>query len=152
MVKKLSASQVALSHGYKSGLEGKVAEQITKVGLYGNYEKVIIRYTIPESSHTYRPDFFPTNIAKDIAFNLMFKDKKTILIETKGRFLLADRKKSILVKAQYPNLDLRFIFTNSKAKIAKNSKTTYAMWCGKNGFKYADKLIPEEWLQEIKGQ
>ena len=33
-------------------------------------------------------------------------------------------------------------------KINKKSKTTYGMWCEKNGFKYADKEIPDEWFLE----
>ena len=53
-------------------------------------------------------------------------------------------------------IDLRFVFTRSKAKINKNSKTTYADICegrGRGPFKgvtwlYADKRIPDEWLQE----
>jgi len=40
------------------------------------------------------------------------------------------------------------VFTNSNTKINKGSKTTYGMWCSKNGFLYADKLIPKEWLNE----
>jgi hypothetical protein len=59
---------------------------------------------------------------------------------------LEDRKKHLLIREQYPNLDIRFVFTNSKAKINKGSKTTYADWCDKNSFKYADKLIPKEWF------
>ena len=45
-------------------------------------------------------------------------------------------------------MDLRFVFNNSKAKLSKKSKTTYADWCNKNGFKFADKLIPDEWFNE----
>ena len=51
-----------------------------------------------------------------------------------------------LVKEQHPKVDIRFVFSNSKNKISKISKTTYAMWCKKYGFKYADKHIPKEWL------
>ena len=67
---------------------------------------------------------------------------------TKGRFVLEDRKKHLLVKQQHPELDIRFVFSNSKNKINKKSKTTYADWCEKNGFKYADKVIPDEWFEE----
>ena len=67
-------------------------------------------------------------------------------VETKGRFLTADRKKHLLIKAQYPELDIRFLFQNSNARISKSSKTTYADWCNKYGFKFADKTIPSDWL------
>jgi len=59
-----------------------------------------------------------------------------------------DRKKQLLVQFQRPDLDIRFVFSSSKAKITKGSKTTYGDWCNKNGFKYADKLIPESWFHE----
>ena len=52
------------------------------------------------------------------------------------------------MKAQHPGRDIRFVFSNSRAKISKASKTTYAMWAEKHGFKYADKLVPEAWLRE----
>ena len=51
-----------------------------------------------------------------------------------------------LVKEQYPDLDIRFIFSNSKSRISKKSNTTYGMWCEKYGFEYADKHVPKEWL------
>jgi hypothetical protein len=60
----------------------------------------------------------------------------------------ADRKKHLLVKEQNPNMDIRFVFSNSKNKITKKSKTTYGDWCEKNGYKYSDKIIPNEWFLE----
>jgi hypothetical protein len=55
-----------------------------------------------------------------------------------------------LIKEQYPKLDIRFLFSNHKAKINKRSKTTYGMWCEKYGFLYATKHIPKEWLCKTK--
>lgn len=122
----------ALIHGYRSGLEEKVALQLGLAGINVSYESSKILYVTPETLHKYTPDFILPN---------------GIIIETKGRFLVADRKKHLLIKEQHPDLDIRFVFTNSKAKITKVSKTSYAMWCTQHGFKYADKLIPTEWLK-----
>jgi hypothetical protein len=122
--------------GYRSGLEEKVAKQLEDLGIDAEYEKHKIKYTIPESVHTYTPDFVLPN---------------GIVIETKGRFLLSDRKKHLLLKDQKPEHDIRFVFTNSSVKINKGSKTTYADWCNKHGFLYADKLIPEAWIAETGG-
>ena len=124
---------VAKKNGFKSGLEDLVSQQIESKGIKVEYETEEVKYIIPASPHTYHPDF---------------KLPNGIRVETKGRFVLADRKKHLLVKEQNPTLDIRFVFTNSKNKINKKSKTTYAMWCEKNGFKYADKFIPEEWFLE----
>lgn len=120
------------SLGYRSGLEVKVAKQLEEVGVKAEYETTKIKYHV-EEDHTYTPDFVLPN---------------GIIVETKGRFVLEDRKKHLLVKSQHPHLDIRFVFTNSKTKIRKGSPTSYADWCSKNGFIYADKLIPKEWLNE----
>ncbi|MCW2286656.1 hypothetical protein M2320_004466 [Rhodoblastus acidophilus] len=99
------------------------------------YEGMKIAYVVPERHASYTPDFPLPN---------------GIIVETKGEFDLDDRKKHLLIQEQYPELDIRFVFQNSKNKIYKGSKTTYAMWCEKNGFKYADKSIPQAWLKEKK--
>ena len=131
--KKFTTKQVAAKYGFRSGLEMKIDESLKNQGINGEYEQHIIQYTKPETHHKYHPDF---------------KLPNGIFVETKGRFLADDRKKHLLIKAQHPELDIRFVFTNSKNKINKRSKTTYADWCIKNGFKYADKFIPEEWFNE----
>ena len=127
-----------LIRGYRSGLESSLAEQIESIGLPPNYETHKMPYTKPETKHVYTVDFA-----------LRKKDGDIMFIETKGRFTLEDRKKMVLIKEQYPHYDIRFIFTNSRGKINKGSKTTYAMWCDKKGFQYADKTIPDEWIAEL---
>ena len=131
--RNLTAKQVAAKYGFRSGLEERIAEQLDKAGVEYTYEKLKLDYVKPASKHVYTPDFVLSN---------------GIIIETKGRFLLADRQKHILVKKHNPTLDIRFVFSNSNARISKTSTTTYAQWCIKNGFKYADKMIPKEWLDE----
>lgn len=126
-----SVKAVAAKYGFRSGLEMTIDESLKSRGIDGEYEKHIIQYTKPETHHKYHPDF---------------KLPNGIFIETKGRFLTDDRKKHLLIKAQNPNLDIRFLFQNSKTKISKASKTTYADWCIKHGFKFADKDIPDDWL------
>lgn len=123
--------------GFRSGLEETVYKQIAKQGITPEYESFKIPYVIPASNHTYTPDFQLPN---------------GIIIETKGRFVASDRKKHLLVKKQHPELDIRFVFQNAKGRINKGSKTTYADWCVKNGFLYADKEIPYEWFKEPNKQ
>lgn len=119
--------------GYRSGLEEKLADQLFQAGMEVSYESMTIPYEKPASKHKYTPDFGLHN---------------GIIIESKGRFVTADRQKHLLIKKQHPDLDIRFVFSNSRARISKTSKTTYAAWCEKHGFKFADKLIPESWLLE----
>lgn len=119
--------------GYRSGLEASVASQLNASGVEYQYEKVKINYVIPASNHYYLADFVLAN---------------GIIVETKGRWLPHDRKKHLYIRQCNPELDIRFVFSNSRTKIAKGSNTTYAMWCERHGFKYADKEIPKEWLNE----
>jgi hypothetical protein len=118
-------------YGYRSGLEDRISKQLKALSVPVKYEEFKIKYQVNEV-RTYTPDFELPN---------------GIIIESKGRFVVADRKKHLLIKKQHPDLDIRFVFSNSRAKINKGSKTTYGMWCDKHGFLYADKLIPEEWIK-----
>lgn len=131
--KPLTTRQVGLKYGFRSGLEETIAEQLTSKGVGFSFEELVIPYVKPEKPAKYTPDFVLAN---------------GIIIESKGRFLTEDRQKHLLVKKQHPEYDIRFVFSNSRTKISKRSKTTYADWCEKNGFLYADKEIPDAWLKE----
>lgn len=125
-----NVKQRGLKYGYRSGLEELVAQQLREAGVDFGYECLKIDYKV-EETRRYTPDFLLPN---------------GIIVETKGRFVAADRKKHLLIRRQDPFIDIRFVFTNSRQKINKGSKTSYADWCDKHGFLYADKFIPEEWL------
>jgi hypothetical protein len=130
-----SSKAIGMAHGFRSGLEEQIARQLTAAGVPVAFEEMKIVYIKPEKTAKYTPDFELPN---------------GIIIESKGRFLTEDRQKHLLVKAQHPDKDIRFVFSNSKSRISKTSPTSYAMWCEKNGFKYADKFIPVAWLSEPK--
>lgn len=133
--KKLSIRAQAIKNGYKSGLEESVDISLQSRGVNIKYEdpKSKIGYTQPAKSRTYTPDFVLPN---------------GIIIETKGRFTVEDRKKHLWIKEQFPEKDIRFVFSNSRGKIRKGSNTTYGDWCEKYGFQYADKDIPADWIAE----
>jgi hypothetical protein len=123
----------ALKAGYRSGLEEDTAKFLKKNKVSYQYELLKIKWT-DLRIRTYTPDFVLPN---------------GIIIETKGRFIASDRSKHLTIRKQYGDTyDIRFIFSNSKARLYKGSKTTYGMWCEKYGFLYANKEIPKEWLKE----
>ena len=133
MNKKGNWSHIQKMKGHKSGLETRIDAQLQSKGIDGEYEKHELEYTIPATHHTYKPDFrLPNNI----------------FIESKGWFLPEDRKTHLLIKEQNPDVDLRFVLQSPNGKIYKGSKTTYSQWCEKNGFKWASKEIPQEWIDE----
>jgi Phage endonuclease I len=110
-------------HGkFRSGLEKSFAEVLDLHSIPYKYEKTKLKYIVPEKEHSYTVDF----------------DIKKLHIETKGRLTSFDRKKMLHVKESNPDLTIVFVFDNSNKKINKNSPTTYADWCNKNGFHYFD--------------
>jgi hypothetical protein len=122
----------ALKAGYRSGFEDDVAKELKAKGVEFTYEKEKIKW-VDLKVRTYTPDFVLGN---------------GIIVETKGRFVANDRRKHKEIKKQFPDLDIRFVFYNSRSKLYKGAKSSYADWCDKYGFKYADKSIPDAWLQE----
>ena len=129
---KSSIRKRAMAAGYRSGLEENMAINLKERGISFTYEEDKIKW-LDSKVRTYTPDFVLEN---------------GIIIETKGRFVSTDRRKHKEVKKQYPDKDIRFIFSNSRARLYKGAKSTYGDWCDKNGFLYSDKTIPDEWLKE----
>ena len=124
--------RAARKYGYRSGLELKVSEYLTELKVKFLYEAVKIEWE-DLAYRTYTPDFVLSN---------------GIIIETKGMFTAADRRKHLAIKRQHTKLDIRFVFENSRRKLRKGAKSTYGEWCIKHGFRYYDRIIPEDWLKE----
>lgn len=123
----------ARTGAFRSGLEDRNAKHMDKLGVAYDFERFFVEYTVPERQAKYTPDFVLGN---------------GIIIETKGIWEVDDRKKHLLIREQYPELDIRLVFSNSNSKLYKGSPTSYAAFCEKHGIQYADKLVPKAWLQE----
>ena len=121
-----------LSKIYRSGLEEEAAAFLKTRQKKVEYEKLKIEWE-DLKYRTYTPDFELDN---------------GIIIETKGIFSAADRRKHIEIQKQHPTLDIRFVFSNAQAKLYKGAKSRYSDWCEQKGFKWAHRVIPEEWLLE----
>ena len=114
---------------YRSKLEERVARWMSLNELEHEYESMKLLYVI---SATYNPDFILPN---------------GVILEVKGWFKPEDRRKMLAVKAANPDLDIRMVFQNPSSPISKGSKTTYAMWCEKNGFPFCSATeIPLQWF------
>ena len=100
------------------------------------YEPVPLSFT-SEVRRRYIPDFII--------------QEKAWILEVKGFFSSADRAKMLLVKRQFPNLDIRFVFDGPNTRLSRTSKTTYAMWADKNGFPWCatNAFPPPEWRTHI---
>ena len=114
---------------YRSGLEEKVADLLTELGVTYEYETKKISYVI---QHHYTPDFILPN---------------HVILECKGYWDAADRRKIKQVKKDNPDLDLRMVFQSPFNTISKKSKTTYAKWCEKLDIPWTSfHNIPLDWL------
>lgn len=131
---KITVDKNGIKHGYRSGLEKKILADVEDHAISPNYEATRLEYTIPETIHTYTPDFHLS---------------PHILIETKGRWTVDDRLKMLYLVEQHPELDFRMVFQNANQKIKKGSKTSYADYCEKHNIKWANKVIPDEWYDDI---
>ena len=122
---------------FRSKSEEKIYNLLKEKNIPCEYEKGKIEYEWSENK-TYVPDFFLL--------------KNGIILEVKGIFVLEDRKKHLFIKKQKPELDIRFIFDNPKAKLYKGGKMTNGSWCDKYKFKYSSlrEGVPEEWINERK--
>jgi hypothetical protein len=128
----------ALKHGYKSGLELTVSEQIKQTEYELRYEAETLNYVVPERKAKYTPDFVFTK-----------RNGATMYIETKGRWTTADRTKMKHVLQSNPGIDIRMVFQNPNQKLSKTSPTTYEAYARKLGIIHvAKKEIPAEWMAE----
>jgi len=117
---------------YRSGLEKEVAAYLRKTQKKVRYEVLKVEWE-DLRYRTYTPDFVLDN---------------GIIIETKGIFDSEDRRKHREIQRQHPELDIRFVFSNAKAKLYKGSKSRYFNWCDQHKFQWANRVIPEDWLKE----
>lgn len=123
----------------RSGYEGKVCLALDRAGVEYTYESEKIPYVVPETKKNYIPDF-----------RIVTQSGRVLFIEAKGRFLPQDRKKTLLVRAQNPDIDHRMLFMRNNT-LTKQSKTTYGAWCEKNNVPYAISptgVPPESWYKE----
>lgn len=118
--------------GFRSGYEERQAGILKKAKVPFVYEGEKLKYTVPESTHSYLPD--------------IYLKKSKIYVELKGRFTAAERKKMLNVIRCHPKKDIRMVFMRDNT-LSKVSKTTYTMWCAKQGIKCAVGDIPKRWYK-----
>ena len=80
----------------------------------------------------YKPDFILPN---------------GIIIEAKGWFKTEDQRKHKLIKAQHPEIDIRFVFQRLKSKV-QGGRFTCQEWSEKYDFQFAESIVPNSWIHE----
>lgn len=135
------AERHGLTEGYRSGLELKLALEMREQGIEFQFETLKIKWTPLPIEHTYNPDFIITTNAG-----------KTLIVESKGRFMPDDMQKHLAIKQQRPDIEVLFVFQNAQ-KWHRAAKTrSYAKWCEENGFRYCNfrdfSQVIKEWINE----
>lgn len=152
--------------GYRSGLEVQAAHQLEDAGVDFEYESSACKFTYYKPARNtvlIETSIFEESVLRK-GCKIYSKHMYTcdfwighldLFIETKGRFTASDRAKHAVLKAQYPDVDLRMIFTGDSPMRDLKSNLRPSEWCEKNGISYhivpsKDKkqgiIIPKEWL------
>ncbi len=123
-------------YDFKSKFEETVSSHLQEQEREIQYEVDTIPFLQPEVKRKYKPDF---------------KIADNVYVECKGIFSVEDRKKMLWVREQHPDKTFYILFYNAYQKLRKGSTTTYAEWCDKHGFIWADwfksgRSIPKEWF------
>ena len=123
---------------FRNKFETRTGEWLQKRDISFDYESERLAYTV---TGKYVPDFI-----------VQTNRGKTLYIETKGNgrsFDAATRRKMVAVRDQHPDKDIRIVFYSDGAFGATRKDGTrlrQSEWADKNGFKWAIKEIPDEWL------
>lgn len=116
---------------FRSKYEERIWKDAKKRKKKIKFEAEKLSYTL---SCNYVPDFILPN---------------GVYVEAKGYFDSRARSKMIAVKKCNPDLDIRMLFMDSRKKLRKGSESTYADWCLRHGFPFADgDEIPESWFEK----
>ena len=120
----------------KGTFEERVINKLEKAGVQFEYEPHNLPYTVERQ-------YYPDLLVGDI------------YIELKGFFRQDAQRKMKAVKAQHPDLDIRFLFQRASSPVhgAKKrkdgSKMTCAEWADRYNFIWAEgEQVPEEWINE----
>lgn len=134
----------------RSKFERRIAKELDDEGIIYKYELYSYEYSEPLRKNQAKcADCDSTNLIRTGWYTPDFFLSNGLIIETKGRFTAADRRKMIAVKEAHPKERIVMLFMRDN-KIHKNSKTLYSDWCMQNEYEYAIGHPLKEWLRNGK--
>ena len=105
---------------FRSKFEAEIAQKLLDKDITWGYEKEKLVYVSPVKYYT--PDF--------VIYN---DDGTKTYVEVKGYLDAKSKEKMVLIRRQYPDLRIAFLFKRNN-KLHPRSKQTYYDWAKKNGF------------------
>ena len=128
MAKRFHKNGKRQADGFRSGFEGRVADDLNDNGVYWEYEQRKYNLVIPRS---YTPDFVLGN---------------GVVLEVKGYFDQEDRRLIKLFKEQHSDVDIRMVLQKPHQKLTKSGRMTYATWCDRYNVPWCEgPSIPKDW-------
>ena len=130
----------------RSKFEDSIAKRLDELGVDYDYELWSYEYDIPlRKNRSKCGDCGSTNLVQTAWYTPDFFLRRGPIIEAKGRFTAADRRKMEAVIKQYPDETFVLMFMRDN-RIHKNSTTKYSDWCEARGIDYSINEIKEEWI------
>ena len=117
---------------HRSKLEDEVEQALLDRGLSPKYEPDKFDYTLHRQ---YCPDF---KIGEDI----------NVYIEVKGWWPSSERMKFLSVIRNNPELRIFVALQRPNQRLSKQSKTTLAQWCQKQGINWSPIPIPPDFIDQ----
>lgn len=131
----------------RSKFEQRIAKELKDAGVKFEYEKYSYEYDEPLRKNRARClECDGTNLVRTGWYTPDFFLDNGTIIETKGRFTAADRRKMIAIQEEHPDLDIKMLFMRDN-KLHKRSKSSYSDWCMENNYDFAIGSAKEEWLK-----
>ncbi len=135
-----------MQYEYASKFEARIAKELEDAAVPFTYETFSYEYDEPLRKNRARcSDCDSTNLLRTGWYTPDFFLENGCIIETKGRFTAADRRKMLAVKQDHPNAKIVMLFMRDN-KIHRNSQTKYSDWCKQYGYDYAIGSPKPEWL------
>jgi hypothetical protein len=134
-------------HPFRSKFEERFAALLVAMGVEFEYEKHQLEYSAPVGKYrAYCADCGSKNLMRKGWYTPDFYIPATgVIIETKGRFTAADRRKMLAVQEDHPDERIVMVF-QSDNKLNKRSQRRYSDWCNDNQFEWSITTPKEEWL------
>ncbi len=132
---------------FRSRFEKRIAKELTDAGVSYTYETYSYEYEEALRKNRVRcAECSSTNLTRTGWYTPDFFLSSGYIIETKGRFTAADRRKMLAVKRDHPDLNLVMLFMRDN-KIHKNSTTHYSDWCMEHDYDFSIGHLKPEWIK-----
>ncbi len=134
--------------GKRSGLEDRIAKELDDAGITYEYEPIQLEYDESLRKNLARcADCQSTNLLRTGWYTPDFVLDSGLVLETKGYFDAADRRKMLAVIEHHPDLTIVMLFERDN-KIRKTSKNRYSDWCTQHEIDFAIGHLKPEWLKD----